>query len=285
MAHAGLAGPGPQNHPPVWALWLSPAPGEPGEEEYQADAPAQVKCPPLVLSASRTCLVSCGFCWCPVVDVLSQFPCQSHMARPSTCAIRGQQPITRCCQKPGEAATSPWASSGAQQPSRNAAMVPANPHLQHHHSMTSVTPKTHPCSPPTPDRGLEHLSADECQHIPPCSSCLKIKVRPGNQHHFCEQCSFSRGAEAVQLKDEVSMPCLDLWHGPLAFLHSLHTTSNTVREHVSKLNPGDWFCWKAPFNPDTGWFGVCGLGCYRTAIPRIPGSPMGTCCHPLQDLP
>lgn len=151
------------------------------------------------------------------------------MARLSTHSIQGQQSITWSCQQPGEAATSPWASSGTQQLSKNAAMVPANSYLQHHHRMTSVTAKNLLCSLPTPDCSLQHLNANESQYIPPCSSCLGIKAGPGNQPHFCEQCSFSGGAGAVQLKDGVSMPWLDHWHGPLAFLHSLHTTSNAVR--------------------------------------------------------
>lgn len=165
-------------------------------------------------------------------------------------------------------------------------MVPANPHLQHHHHMTSVIPKNLPCSLPTLDCGLEHLSADECPYSPFCSSCLGIKAGPGNQRHVSDAPS----AEELRMSSSrMECPCHGLTtgmaHWPSSTPYRPPSTPSGTRKHMSKVNPGDWFCWEAPFNTGTGQFGVCGLGCYRTTIPRVTGSLMGTCCHPLQALP
>lgn len=140
MAHAGLAGPGPQSHPLVWAPWLSATPGEPGGEEHQAGMRTRCSSPRKMPPPGPLCLWDLpGVLWdLPGVLCSVSFLSSHVLARLSTRAMQGQQPKPWCCQQPGEAATSPRASHGTQQPSRNVTMVSTNPHLQHRHCVTSA---------------------------------------------------------------------------------------------------------------------------------------------------
>lgn len=111
-------------------------------------------------------------------------------------------------------------------------------------------------------------------HPPHCSH-MGIRAESVNRHHFCEQRSSSWGclAQGWGVHAVAGPPARPLVLPLLPTWHHLHCWG--LQCYMSKLNPGDWFCWEDQFNAGSSTEGVwrSWLGALRDDHPPAPQVP------------